>query len=84
MSAAGLARSYLYLAAVGASLLGVALAAVLVLTTGSEDVAPTVGTVPVPLADGNLLRPLAATLVVLAALWFAALAASRVERPVDG
>ena len=78
-----LART-LYLAAVGASLLGAALAAVLVLTTGSEDVGPTVGTVPVPLADGNLLRPLAATLVVLAALWFAALAASRVERPVDG
>ena len=32
----------------------------------------------------DLLRSLAATLVVLAALWFAALAASRVERPTDG
>ena len=59
--------------------------AALVLTTGGDDLGPTVGhRSRFALADGNLLRPLAATLVVLAALWFAALAASRVERPVDG
>lgn len=78
-----LART-LYLAAVGASLVGAALAALLVLTTGGEDFGPTVAAVPVPLGNGDLLRPLAATLVVLAALWFAALAASRVERSADG
>lgn len=32
------------------------------------------------ITDESLLRPLAATLVLLAALWFAALAASRLER----
>ena len=74
-----LART-LYLCAVGASLVGAALAALLVLTTGGEDFGPTVAAVPVPLGNGDLLRPLAATLVVLAALWFAALAASHVER----
>jgi hypothetical protein len=78
-----LART-LYLGAVGASLVGAALAALLVLTTGGEDFGPTVAAVPVPLGNGDLLRPLAATLVVLAALWFAALAASRVERSADG
>ena len=78
-----LART-LYLCAVGASLVGAALAALLVLTTGGEDFGPTVAAVPVPLGNGDLLRPLAATLVVLAALWFAALAASRVERSADG
>ena len=78
-----LART-LYLGAVGASLVGSGLAALLVLTTGGEDFGPTVAAVPVPLGNGDLLRPLAATLVVLAALWFAALAASRVERPADG
>ncbi len=78
-----LART-LYLGAVGASLVGSGLAALLVLTTGGEDFGPTVAAVPVPLGNGDLLRSLAATLVVLAALWFAALAASRVERPADG
>ena len=78
-----LART-LYLGAVGASLVGSGLAALLVLTTGGEDFGPTVAAVPVPLGNGDLLRSLAATLVVLAALWFAALAASRVERPTDG
>ena len=74
-----LARS-LYLGSVAASLLGAVLAIVLVLDTGSDDLGPTVGTVPVPFGNGGLLRTLAATFVVLAALWFAALAASRVER----
>ena len=78
-----LART-LYLCAVGASLVGAALAALLVLTTGGEDFGPTVAAVPVPLGNGDLLRSLAATLVALAALWLAALAASRVERPADG
>jgi len=71
---------YLYFGAVGASLLGAVIAIVLVLDTGSDDFGPTVGTVPVPFGNGGLLRTLAATFVVLAALWFAALAASRVER----
>lgn len=68
----------------GASLLGAVLASVLIITTGGgDDVVPTVGAVPVDFADESLLRPLAAVLVVLAALWFAALAASRVDRTDD-
>ena len=65
------------------SVLGAVIAAVLVLDAGAEDVVPTAGPVPIPFENEGLLRPLAATLVVLAALWFAALAASRVERLSD-
>jgi hypothetical protein len=72
---------YLYIGAVGASLLGAATAWLLILTTGGDDFAPTVLGQPVGFDFGNdFIRPLAAILVVLAALWFAALAASRVER----
>jgi hypothetical protein len=74
-----LARA-LYFAAVGASLLGAAIATFLVLDTGTDDFVPTASPVPAPFGNGDLLRTLAATLVVLAALWFGALAASRVER----
>jgi hypothetical protein len=77
-----IARS-LYLGAVGASLLGAVIATVLVLRTGGDDLVPTVGAVPVDFANESLLRPLAAIFVVLAALWFAALAASRVDRAGD-
>jgi hypothetical protein len=44
---------------------------------------PTAGAVPLDFANESLLRPLAAVLVVMAALWFAALAASRVEHTTD-
>ena len=71
---------YLYFGAVGASVLGAAIAIYLVLDTGTDDFVPTAGPVPAPFGNGDLLRMLAATFVVLAALWFAALAASRVER----
>ena len=72
----------LYLAAVGASLLGGVIATVLIIDAGGDDVVPTASPVPIEsFADESLLRPLAAVVVVLAALWFAALAASRVERP---
>jgi hypothetical protein len=75
-----LARS-LYIAAVGASLLAAVLATVLIIDTGGEDVVASASPVPIgSFADETLLRPLAAVLVVLAALWFSALAASRVER----
>jgi hypothetical protein len=72
---------WLYLGAIAASILAGVLATLLILTTGDSGVV--VATAPVPvdvLGNEELLRPLAATLVVLAALWFAALAASRVER----
>jgi hypothetical protein len=73
---------YLYFGAVGASLLGAVIAWILILTTGADDFAPTVFNQPVGFDPGNdLVRPLAAILVVLASLWFAALAASRIERP---
>lgn len=77
-----LARS-LYFAAVAASLLGAAIATFLVLDTGTDDFVPTAGPVPAPFGNGDLLRTLAATFVVLAALWFGALAASRVERRTE-
>jgi hypothetical protein len=72
---------WLYLGAVAASLLAGVLATVLVIDAGGGDVV--VATAPVPVdqfASGSLLRPLSAVLVVLAALWFGALAASRVEK----
>ena len=75
-----LARS-LYFGAVGTSLLGAIVTWLLILTTGTDDFAPTVLGQPVGFDLGSdFIRPLAAILVVLAALWFAALAASRVER----
>lgn len=74
---------YLYLGAVGASLLGAVFATVLVIDADTQGSVVSAGPVPVPFGNEGLLRPLAATLVVLAALWFSALAASRVERPVD-
>jgi hypothetical protein len=76
---------YLYFGAVGASLLGAVVAWLLILTTGGDDLAPSVFGNRVAFDLGNeFVRPLAAIIVVLAALWFAALAASRVERVGDG
>ena len=74
---------YLYSAAVAASLLAAAIATFVVLDTGTDDFVATAGPVPAPFGNGYLLRTLAATFVVLAALWFGALAASRVERQTD-
>lgn len=72
---------YLHFGAVGASLLGAVVAWLLILTSGGDDFAPSVLGNQVAFDVGNeFIRPLAAILVVLAALWFAALAASRVER----
>ena len=72
---------YLYFGAVAASLLGAIVAWLLILTTGGDDFAPSVLGNRVTIDPGNdFIRPLAAIVVVLAALWFAALAASRVER----
>jgi hypothetical protein len=78
-----LARS-LYLGAVGASLLAGVLATVLIIDAGGGEVVASASPVPIQsFADESLLRPLAAVFVVLSALWFAALAASRVERAGD-
>jgi hypothetical protein len=74
-----LARS-LYLGATGASLLAGILASVLILSVGDAASVADVPTGITSIADESLLRPLAAVLVVLASLWFAALAASRVDR----
>ena len=76
-----LARA-LHLGAVGASLLGGILATALILSAGGNDVVPIAGPFPsAAVGNQDLLRPLAAVLVVIATLWFGALAASRVERP---
>jgi hypothetical protein len=72
---------WLYLGAVAASVLAGAIATILILTAGGDDIVVTAAPLPVnPFGNDELLRPLAAILVVLAALWFAALAASRVDR----
>jgi hypothetical protein len=75
-----LARGF-HLAAIGASLLGGVIATVLIVSAGDDEVVPTTTGIPYG-AFGNedLLRPLGAVLVVLATLWFAALAASRVPK----
>jgi hypothetical protein len=71
----------LYLGAVGASLLGGVIATALILSAGGADVVPTTAPIPISsLGDESLLRPLGAVLVVIATLWFATLAATRVVR----
>lgn len=71
---------WLYFGAVGASLLAAILVTVLIIDT-DNGVAPAPSIVGVEtFTNESLLRPLAAVLVVMAALWFAALAASRVDR----
>jgi hypothetical protein len=75
-----LARA-LQLGAVGASLLGGLIATALIASAGGGDVVPTTTGIPYgALGNDDLLRPLGAVLVVIATLWFAALAASRVAR----
>lgn len=76
-----LARS-LYFAALGASLLAGVLATVLIVDAGRNGVGfYSNGPVPIaPFGNESVLRPLGAALVLLAVLWFGALAASRVER----
>ena len=74
-----LARS-LYFGAIGASLLAGILASVLIISVGDAARLADVPTGITSIADESLLRPLAAVLVVLASLWFAALATSRVDR----
>ncbi len=71
---------WLYL---GASLLAALLATVLVIDAGGGGGGIVASASPVPIegfANENVLRPLAAVIVVLAALWFGALAASRAEK----
>ena len=73
-----LARA-LHLGAIGASLLGGVIATVLIASAGGGDVVPTAAGIPYG-AFGNedLLRPLGGVFVLIATLWFAALATSRV------
>ena len=71
---------WLYLGTVAASVLAGGIATILILTTGGDDIVVAASPVPFDPFGNELLRPLAAILVVLAALWFAALAASRVDR----
>jgi hypothetical protein len=72
---------WLYLGAIGASLVAGLFATVLILDAGGNGVVASAGPVPVTqFGNESVLRPLGASLVLLAALWFGALAASRVER----
>jgi hypothetical protein len=72
-----LARA-LHVGAIGASLLGGVIATVLVASAGGGDVVTTTAIPYGAFGNEGLLRPLGAVLVVIATLWFAALAASRV------
>jgi hypothetical protein len=73
---------WLYLGAIGTSLLAALLTTVLILDAGDNGVVAGTGPVPVgQFAGEGVVRPLAAVVVVLAALWFGALAASRAEKP---
>lgn len=75
------ARARPQLAAVGATALAGLILTVLVLTTGGDDVVPSAGPFPVErLAEEELLRPLGLCFAVLAPLWFAAVAATRLPR----
>ena len=72
---------WLYLGAVAASVLGGILASVLILDAGGDDFGASTTVFNLgSFGNQSVLRPLAAVLVVNATLWFAALAASRVER----
>jgi hypothetical protein len=62
-------------------LLGGVIATALIVSAGGADVVPT--TAPIPISsfgDESLLRPLGAVLVVVATLWFATLATTRVVK----
>src|SRR5262245_21938526 len=73
---------WLYLGAIGASLLAGVFATVLIVDAGGSGVgfSPSEPVPIAPFGNESVLRPLGAVLVVLAALWFGALAASRVAR----
>jgi hypothetical protein len=71
----------LYGAAIGATLLGGAIVTVLIVSTGRGDIVPSASPIPVSgFGNDDLLRPLGVVLVLIATLWFAALAATRVDR----
>jgi hypothetical protein len=72
---------WLYFGAIGASLVAGILATVVIIDAGGSSVVASAGPVPVTqFTDESVLRPLGAVIVLLAALWFGALAASRVEK----
>ena len=73
-----LARAF-YGGAVGAAVLSAALATWLIVTAGNAEIGPNLYPAS-EASNDDLLRVLGAALVVLAALWFSALAASRLER----
>ena len=75
-----LARRRFEALSIGAPLLAGILASVLIISVGGAASIADVQTGITSIADESLLRPLAAVLVVLASLWFAALATSRVDR----
>jgi hypothetical protein len=72
---------WLYVGTIAAALLAGLLATVLIIDAGDTGMIASAGPVPIgDLTNESVLRPLAAVIVVLAALWFGALAASRVEK----
>ena len=75
----------LYLGAVVVTVVAGLISAWLVVSGSTEDVVASAGPESIPgaaLGDDDLLRALGAALVLLAALWFGALAASRIEEQV--
>lgn len=82
-AARGLSRP-LYLSAVVVTAIAGLISAWLVVSASDADVVASAGPESIPgavLGDDDLLRALGAALVLLAALWFGTLAASRLEEP---
>ena len=82
-AARGVSRP-LYLGAVVVTAIAGLISAWLVVSAGDADVVANAGPESIPgavLGDDDLLRALGAALVLLAALWFGTLAASRLEEP---
>ncbi|MGI8862596.1 MAG: EamA family transporter [Gaiellaceae bacterium] len=82
-TARGISRS-LYLGAVVVTVIAGLISAWLVVSANDTDVVSSAGPESIPgavLGDDDLLRALGAALVLLAALWFGTLAASRLEGP---
>jgi hypothetical protein len=70
----------LYLATLAVSLLAALLTTWLIASSGTENYFPSAGPVPAEsLGEEELLRPLGVAFVLLATLWFATLAAGRLE-----
>jgi hypothetical protein len=83
VSGAGKVARWLYFGALGSIAVAGLISTYLIATAGgavTTDVTTTVGAVPISSADDELLRVLGLAFVLIATLWFGAIAADRYER----